>query len=100
LGWTTDITPEKIEQDLIRLFPRQVWDPLSHTLIFQGRRVCTAAKPACAACAVNSDCPNAFNAEKVGRKPTRVRAAKSAAPARPAAKTGKLPANKAPAKRG
>jgi endonuclease-3 len=77
LGWTAETTPEKIERDLMQLFPRRVWDPLSHTLIFHGRRVCTAVKPACAACAVNSDCPNAFNAEKVGRKPTRVRNPKS-----------------------
>jgi endonuclease-3 len=74
LGWTKHSTPEKIEADLMGLFPRADWDALSHTLIFHGRRVCTARKPACSACNVNGACPSAFDAEQVGRKPARVRA--------------------------
>ncbi|HVW24311.1 MAG TPA: endonuclease III [Polyangiaceae bacterium] len=73
LGWTKHSEPEKIEQDLMKLFPREDWDAIGHTLIFHGRRICTARKPACAACAVNDACPSAFNAELVGRKPSRVR---------------------------
>jgi endonuclease III len=73
LGWTRNDTPEKIEQDLMALFPRQSWDALSHTLIFHGRRICTARKPACASCPVSGACPSAFRAEQVGRKPTRTR---------------------------
>jgi endonuclease-3 len=73
LGWTKNTDPGKIEIDLVRLFPRKDWDPVSHTLIFHGRRVCSAAKPACAACAVNDVCPSAFKAERVGRKPVRPR---------------------------
>jgi endonuclease-3 len=46
---------------------------LSHTLIFHGRRVCFARKPACASCGVSEDCPSAFHAEDIGRKPKRVR---------------------------
>jgi endonuclease-3 len=71
LGWTTNQTPEKIEADLMTLFPREDWDALSHTLIFHGRRICAARKPACAACAVSQICPSAFDAELVGRKPSR-----------------------------
>jgi endonuclease-3 len=96
LGWTQNTTPEKIEQELMQRFPRSVWDPLSHTLIFHGRRVCTAVRPACAACAVNTDCPSAFNAEQVGRKPTRVRAAEThIAQPKAAAKAGKPTPKKA-----
>jgi len=73
LGWTDEKEPGPIEEDLCALFPRADWDPLSHTLIFQGRRVCFAIKPACGACAVSGACPSAFRAEKVGRKPSRVR---------------------------
>ena len=73
LGWTKQTTPEKVEQGLMRLFPRESWDPVSHTLIFHGRRVCTARNPACAACPVNRVCPSAFRAERVGRKPPRPR---------------------------
>lgn len=75
LGWSKHTTPEKIEQDLMRTFPQEDWDILSHTLIFHGRRVCAAQKPACASCSVNTLCPSAFKAEKIGRKPPRVRTA-------------------------
>jgi endonuclease-3 len=79
LGWTKHDEPEKIERDLMRLFPREEWDAIGHTLIFHGRRICSARKPACAACAVNDVCPSAFKAEKVGRKPTRDRPKPAAA---------------------
>jgi endonuclease III len=68
LGWTKHTEPPEIEQDLMALFPRSDWDMLSHTLIFHGRRVCAARKPACAACPVSAECPSAFAAEDVGRK--------------------------------
>jgi endonuclease-3 len=58
---------------LTKLFPQKSWDMLAHILIFHGRRICTARKPACAACPVNDVCPSAFRAEQVGRKPARVR---------------------------
>ncbi|HEY3235659.1 MAG TPA: endonuclease III [Polyangiaceae bacterium] len=73
LGWTRHASPEEIEADLMRLFPRKDWDALAHTLIFHGRRICTARKPACAACPVSKSCPSAFHAETIGRKPKRVR---------------------------
>ncbi len=74
LGLTQHSEPVDIEQDLMKLFEQKLWDPLSHTLIFHGRRICTAKKPACAACPVQELCPSAFHAEQVGRKPLRVRA--------------------------
>jgi endonuclease-3 len=77
----------------MKLFPREQWDILSHTLIFHGRRICTARAPACAACPVSDPCPSAFKAENVGRKPPRNRngngkpaAKKRAAKAKPAKK--------------
>jgi endonuclease-3 len=73
LGWTTQTTPELIEKDLMARFPNDKWDALSHTLIFHGRRVCSARKPACGGCAVATQCPHAFRAEEVGRKPARRR---------------------------
>jgi endonuclease-3 len=73
LGWTKHTEPAEIEQDLCKLIPKEDWDMLSHVLIFHGRRVCGAIKPACASCGVTDLCPSAFQAEKVGRKPPRVR---------------------------
>lgn len=68
LGFTKEKTPETIEPALCKLFPREDWDPLSHVLIFHGRRVCFAIKPACSACGVSGLCPSAFHAENIGRK--------------------------------
>jgi endonuclease-3 len=73
LGWTRHSDPLEIEQELMRAFPREDWDMLAHVLIFHGRRICTARKPACASCPVAAHCPSAFVAENVGRKPSRLR---------------------------
>jgi len=59
LGLTKKIGAEKIEQDLIALFPREVWTNLSHWLIWHGRRRCTARKPDCPHCELRSVCPSA-----------------------------------------
>jgi endonuclease III len=80
LGLTKHTEPSEIEQELMALFPRERWDMLSHLLIFHGRRVCTARKPACAACPLNELCPCAFKAEEVGRKPARERAPRPVVP--------------------
>ncbi len=74
LGFTRHDEPSEIEQDLMRTFPRETWDAIGHVLIFHGRRICTARRPACSACPVATRCPSAFHAENVGRKPLRVRA--------------------------
>jgi endonuclease-3 len=59
LGLTTHTDPVKIEQDLMRLAPREEWTLLSHLLIFHGRRVCTARKPRCRDCVLAPLCPSA-----------------------------------------
>jgi endonuclease-3 len=80
LKWTKHSDPVKIEKDLCRLLPRQHWNMTSHILIFHGRRVCFARKPACSTCAINDVCPSAFRAEKIGRKPVRTRTSVEANP--------------------
>jgi len=57
-GWTVQDDPDKIEQEVGKLFPRSEWTMLSHRLIWHGRRVCFARKPACGACGVASLCPS------------------------------------------
>jgi endonuclease-3 len=57
MGLTREENPVKVEQDLMRLIPRPNWCLLSHLLIFHGRRVCNARKPACAGCSLKKDCP-------------------------------------------
>lgn len=50
--------PEKIEQDLMKLVPREHWTNWSHWLIWHGRRRCFARKPDCRSCEVLKLCPS------------------------------------------
>ena len=51
--------PEKVERDLMALFPREDWALLSHLLIFHGRRTCIARRPRCGECVLHDLCPSA-----------------------------------------
>jgi len=57
LGLSEETDPEKIEQDLMELFPPASWVALGHRLILHGRRVCKARKPACDQCSLAPFCP-------------------------------------------
>lgn len=61
LGFTRETTPEKVEQDLMALFPRERWTMLAHLLIWHGRRVCEARRPRCGDCPVAHLCPSSKN---------------------------------------
>jgi len=56
--WTRQDDPDKIEQEVGTLFPKSDWTLLSHHLIWHGRRVCHARRPACGACPVAALCPS------------------------------------------
>src|SRR3954451_16958486 len=56
--WTTETDPVKIEHAVGALIERCDWTMLSHRVIFHGRRVCHARKPACGACPLARDCPS------------------------------------------
>ena len=58
LGLTRQDDPVKIERDLMRLVPRGDWGRFPHLLIWHGRRVCDARRPACERCVVNDLCPS------------------------------------------
>ena len=57
-GWTAEEDPVKVEHAVGELIPRKEWTMLSHRVIFHGRRVCHAKKPACGACPLARDCPS------------------------------------------
>jgi endonuclease III len=57
-GWTTNTDPVKIERDIELIFPAKDWTKLSHLVLWHGRRVCHARKPACGACSVAKKCPS------------------------------------------
>lgn len=58
LGFTDETDPVKVEHAVGELFPKRDWTMLSHHLIWHGRRICHAKKPACGACPVAALCPS------------------------------------------
>jgi endonuclease-3 len=59
LGLTRNEDPVKIERDLQRIVPRADWARFPHLLIWHGRRICDARRPACEACVLVDLCPSA-----------------------------------------
>ncbi|MFD7817757.1 endonuclease III [Streptomyces sp. NPDC059785] len=55
--WTDETDPDKVEAAVGALFPKSDWTMLSHHVIFHGRRICHARKPACGACPIAPLCP-------------------------------------------
>lgn len=56
--WTAETDPVKVEYAVGELIERSEWTLLSHRVIFHGRRVCHARKPACGVCVLARDCPS------------------------------------------
>ena len=59
LGLARAKTAAKMELALMRVVPKSQWSHLHHWLIYHGRRICHARKPACASCVVVDLCPSA-----------------------------------------
>lgn len=56
--WTQHEDPVKVEHDVMALFEPKDWTELSHRLVYHGRRICHARKPACGVCPVADLCPS------------------------------------------
>ncbi len=59
LELTKNTTPEKVEQDLMKVVPQSKWIVFSHEMIFHGRQICYARKPRCADCTLERLCNSA-----------------------------------------
>ena len=57
-GWTKSLDPVKIEHEVGELFPKKNWVDLSQRVVWHGRRICHARKPACGACPLQNICPS------------------------------------------
>lgn len=71
LGLTKQTDPEKVEIDLMKLFPNDQWTMLSHLLIFLGRRTCIANRPQCDLCSLKEICPSKDKFAKAPKKAPR-----------------------------
>ncbi len=58
LRLTREKTPEKVEADLMKLYPPERWTLLAHLFIWHGRRVCIARRPQCEECVLARLCPS------------------------------------------
>ena len=59
-GLTTEHDQDKVERDLMTIFPPDHWHRVNYDLITHGRAVCTAKRPTCGGCFLNDVCPSAF----------------------------------------
>ena len=71
LGLSRQSDPVKIERDLTALFPPERWTMLAHLLIFHGRQVCAARRPACDRCVLSGICPKIGVAGGAGQRGSR-----------------------------
>lgn len=60
LGFSDEQDPNKVERDLMALFPREEWGALTYRLIEHGRAICIAQRPICGQCVISELCPSAF----------------------------------------
>jgi endonuclease III len=57
-GWSAENDPVKVEHEVGALIPKSEWTILSHRMIWHGRRMCFARKPACGVCPIAKLCPS------------------------------------------
>jgi len=60
LGLSYAKTPQKIEQELMKLVPKSDWILFPHLLIWHGRKICQARNPKCTQCVLNKICPSSL----------------------------------------
>lgn len=56
IGFSNEKEPEKIERDILKLFPKKYYKDLNHILIWHGRKTCTSRNPKCLDCPINDNC--------------------------------------------
>ena len=60
LGLSEEKNPDKVEQDLMQLFPHEKWWSVNYLLITHGREICDAKKADCEHCVLENICPSAY----------------------------------------
>lgn len=57
LGLSSKNEPVKVEEDLLKIYPKKYWPLVNHILISHGRNVCKAISPKCESCSIANVCP-------------------------------------------
>ena len=58
LGLSNEKIPDKIEQDLLKVFPKEYLKDINHLFVWHGRNTCTARNPKCNECTIKNYCKN------------------------------------------
>lgn len=66
MGFTVNEDPNKVEKDLMKVWPEDRWSLFSHLMVFHGRAVCSSRAPRCSQCVIADICP--FPDTPEGRK--------------------------------
>jgi endonuclease III len=74
-GLSGEKDPDKVERDLMEVFPHDEWFHVNYRFIDHGRAVCTAKRPACGACTLNDVCPSSVHRKGMAREPVTRRTA-------------------------
>ena len=61
IGFSSEVNPEKIEKDLLKLFPYKYLKDVNHILIYHGRSICNSRNPKCDNCIINKYCKYYLN---------------------------------------
>lgn len=56
IGLSKNLEPAKIEQDLLKLFPKEYYEDINHLFIWHGRTICKSRKPDCNNCPISEFC--------------------------------------------
>lgn len=56
IGLSKEKEPEKIEQDILKLIPKEYYKDVNHLLVWHGRQTCDSRKPKCKDCPVGKYC--------------------------------------------
>lgn len=64
IGLSSNSDPSKIEQDLIKIFPKEYLKDVNHLFVWHGRKTCTARNPKCSTCPINKYCNTWNNLQK------------------------------------
>lgn len=67
LGFSKQKSPEKVEQDLMKIVPKKDWANIAYWFIDHGRAVCKSQKPLCENCFLKKECPSAFKFNDNGK---------------------------------
>ena len=78
LGLAEADTPEKVEEQLMKRIPRDLWSQAHHWIIHHGRQICDARKPKCSECPLLEHCKFGQNAQKPASTKRTVKAGKPA----------------------